>query len=50
MNKILNIVCFTMKDVKILVRQMILDNINISVAICLINTLQLLTVGLSLLP
>lgn len=41
MNKILNSICFTMKHVKTLVKQMILDNISISVAICLISTLQL---------
>lgn len=40
MNKILNSF-FTMKHVKTLVKQMILDNINISMSICLISTLQL---------
>lgn len=41
MNKILNIICFTMKHVKTLVKQMILDSIDISVAICLISIQQL---------
>ena len=34
-------ICFTMKHIKTLVKQIILDNIDISVSICVISILQL---------